>query len=77
MVVHPHAPVTARTDPSGPAGATLGRPPYRTHGQGFVGGTDLRDELEIIDPNVRSTVHLARPSSPAILHFLSRQNGTK
>lgn len=32
----------------------------RGAGGDFVGGTDLRDELTIVDLNVRSTVHLAK-----------------
>jgi uncharacterized protein len=33
----------------------------------FVGGTDLRDELNVIDVNVTSTVHLAKLALPAMV----------
>ena len=36
----------------------------RGAGGAFVGGTDLQDELEIIDVNIRSTVHLAKRVLP-------------
>ncbi|MFC4020078.1 SDR family NAD(P)-dependent oxidoreductase [Micromonospora sp. GCM10011542] len=39
----------------------------RGAGGAFVGGTDLRDELEIVDLNVRSTVHLAKRLLPAMV----------
>ncbi|MDG4810244.1 SDR family NAD(P)-dependent oxidoreductase [Micromonospora sp. WMMD1120] len=39
----------------------------RGAGGAFVDGTDLRDELEIIDLNVRSTVHLAKRLLPGMV----------
>ncbi|MEU7586603.1 SDR family NAD(P)-dependent oxidoreductase [Micromonospora sp. NPDC049230] len=39
----------------------------RGAGGAFVGGTDLRDELEIVDLNVRSTVHLAKRLLPGMV----------
>ncbi|MBQ0901168.1 SDR family oxidoreductase [Micromonospora sp. U21] len=39
----------------------------RGAGGSFVGGTDLRDELEIVDLNVRSTVHLAKRLLPGMV----------
>ncbi|MEV7327982.1 SDR family NAD(P)-dependent oxidoreductase [Micromonospora sp. NPDC093244] len=39
----------------------------RGAGGAFVGGTELRDELEIVDLNVRSTVHLAKLLLPAMV----------
>ncbi|MEU8154388.1 SDR family NAD(P)-dependent oxidoreductase [Micromonospora sp. NPDC048986] len=39
----------------------------RGAGGAFVGGTDLTDELEIVDLNVRSTVHLAKLLLPAMV----------
>lgn len=39
----------------------------RGAGGDFVRGTDLRDELETIDVNVRSTVHLAKLVLPAMV----------
>ncbi|MET8233853.1 SDR family NAD(P)-dependent oxidoreductase [Micromonospora sp. NPDC005298] len=39
----------------------------RGAGGAFVGGTELRDELEIVDLNVRSTVHLAKRLLPAMV----------
>ena len=53
----------------------------RGAGGAFVGGTDLADELEIVDLNVRSTVHLAklllpgmveRGARPGALHLVDR-----
>ncbi|MET8279924.1 SDR family NAD(P)-dependent oxidoreductase [Micromonospora sp. NPDC005174] len=39
----------------------------RGAGGAFVGGTDLRDELEVVDLNVRSTVHLAKRLLPGMV----------
>ncbi|SCE95931.1 SDR family NAD(P)-dependent oxidoreductase [Micromonospora mirobrigensis] len=39
----------------------------RGAGGDFVGGTDLRDELDIVDLNVRSTVHLAKRLLPGMV----------
>ncbi|MGW5669433.1 SDR family NAD(P)-dependent oxidoreductase [Micromonospora sp. NPDC003776] len=39
----------------------------RGAGGDFVGGTDLRDELNIVDLNVRSTVHLAKRLLPGMV----------
>ncbi|MFG1649799.1 SDR family NAD(P)-dependent oxidoreductase [Micromonospora sp. NPDC049275] len=39
----------------------------RGAGGAFVGGTNLRDELEIVDLNVRSTVHLAKRLLPGMV----------
>ncbi|MFC4147547.1 SDR family NAD(P)-dependent oxidoreductase [Micromonospora mangrovi] len=39
----------------------------RGAGGEFVGGTDLRDELNIVDLNVRSTVHLAKRLLPPMV----------
>ncbi|WFE65609.1 SDR family NAD(P)-dependent oxidoreductase [Micromonospora sp. WMMD714] len=39
----------------------------RGAGGAFVGGTDLRDELNIIDVNVTSTVHLAKRVLPGMV----------
>jgi uncharacterized protein len=39
----------------------------RGAGGAFVGGTDLRDELNIVDLNVRSTVHLAKRLLPGMV----------
>ncbi|MEV1146559.1 SDR family NAD(P)-dependent oxidoreductase [Micromonospora sp. NPDC049799] len=39
----------------------------RGAGGDFVGGTDLADELTVIDLNVRSTVHLAKLLLPAMV----------
>ncbi|MCG5451417.1 SDR family NAD(P)-dependent oxidoreductase [Micromonospora hortensis] len=39
----------------------------RGAGGAFVGGTDLADELEIVDLNVRSTVHLAKRLLPGMV----------
>ncbi|KKK05885.1 SDR family oxidoreductase [Micromonospora sp. HK10] len=39
----------------------------RGAGGSFVGGTDLRDELTVIDLNVRSTVHLAKLLLPGMV----------
>ncbi|SCL46909.1 SDR family NAD(P)-dependent oxidoreductase [Micromonospora chersina] len=39
----------------------------RGAGGDFVGGTDLRDELTVVDLNVRSTVHLAKRLLPGMV----------
>ncbi|WBB80897.1 SDR family NAD(P)-dependent oxidoreductase [Micromonospora sp. WMMD882] len=39
----------------------------RGAGGEFVGGTDLRDELAVVDLNVRSTVHLAKRLLPGMV----------
>jgi uncharacterized protein len=60
--------VTATGRPLAAAALNAGR----GAGGAFAGGTDLRDELEIVDLNVRSTVHLAKHVS---LHMTERGAG--
>ncbi|MEU7847156.1 SDR family NAD(P)-dependent oxidoreductase [Micromonospora parva] len=57
------AAVTATRRPLDALGLNAGR----GAGGAFVGDTDLADELEIVDLNVRSTVHLAKRLLPGMV----------